>query len=68
MSISTRPTIKDVARLAGVSVGTVSRVINASGPVATATAEQVRSAIEELDFRPDAAGLRCASGSAARSA
>lgn len=56
MSIFTRSTIKDVARLAGVSVGTVSRVINASGPVATATAELVRSVIEELGFRPDAAG------------
>jgi len=45
-------TIKDVARLAGVGVGTASRVISGNGPVSQETAGRVRKAIEQLDFRP----------------
>ncbi|RTL23342.1 MAG: LacI family transcriptional regulator [Burkholderiales bacterium] len=45
-------TIKDVARLAGVGVGTASRVISGNGSVAPATAERVRQVIAELNFRP----------------
>ena len=45
-------TIKDVAKRAGVGVGTVSRVIAGSGPVSADAAGRVRRAIEELRFRP----------------
>ena len=45
-------TIKDVAKRAGVGVGTVSRVIAGSGPVSAAAAGRVRRAVEELRFRP----------------
>lgn len=45
-------TIRDVARSAGVGVGTASRVISGRGPVSPATAARVRAAIAELDFRP----------------
>jgi LacI family transcriptional regulator len=45
-------TIKDVARHANVSFTTVSHVINETRPVAMATAERVRAAIEELGYRP----------------
>ncbi|HEX6202286.1 MAG TPA: LacI family DNA-binding transcriptional regulator, partial [Thermoanaerobaculia bacterium] len=45
-------TIRDVARAAGVSVATVSRVINASGPVTGATERRVRQAIRRLDYVP----------------
>ncbi|MBM7868029.1 substrate-binding domain-containing protein [Heliobacterium gestii] len=45
-------TIKDVAALAGVSVSTVSRVINASGYVDSKTGERVLAAVEALDYRP----------------
>lgn len=45
-------TIKDVASLAGVGVGTASRVVSGKGSVAPATAERVRQAIETLNFRP----------------
>ncbi len=48
-------TIRDVAREAGVSYQTVSRVINGSDAVRPATRERVRSAIEGLGFRPNAA-------------
>lgn len=45
-------TIKDVARLAGVGVGTASRVVSGNGSVAPATAERVRKVIAQLKFRP----------------
>ena len=41
-------TIKDVARLAGVGVGTASRVISGNGSVAPATAERVLRAVGGL--------------------
>jgi len=45
-------TIKDVARVAGVGLGTASRVLSGRGSVSPATMEKVKKAIEELDFRP----------------
>lgn len=45
-------TIKDVAKLAGVGVGTASRVLSGRGSVSAEAAERVRMAIAELDFRP----------------
>ncbi len=54
-------TIKDVAKAAGVSIATVSRVINdTSYPVAKKTRKQVLKAVKDLDFRPSklAAGLK----------
>lgn len=48
--------IRDVAVLAGVSVGTVSNVLNGTRPVTPATAERVQDAIAQLGFvRNDAA-------------
>ncbi|KAB2444586.1 LacI family DNA-binding transcriptional regulator [Bacillus luti] len=48
-------TIRDVAKLAGVSVATVSRVINEKGYVHEDTVKQVKEAIEELHYRPNSA-------------
>lgn len=56
-------TIKDVARLAGVGLGTASRVVSGKGSVSQATLEKVRQAIEELDFRPSHAARSLLSGS-----
>ena len=47
-----RVTIADVAERAGVSIATVSCVINQTEPVATATEAQMRAAIAELNYRP----------------
>jgi LacI family transcriptional regulator len=47
----TRPTMRDVAEHAGVSLKTVSRVINAESGVASTTAERVTDAIAALGFR-----------------
>jgi LacI family transcriptional regulator len=44
------PSIKDVAVRAGVSIGTVSNVLNRPDKVADATREQVLAAISELGF------------------
>lgn len=46
-------TILDVARHAGVGVGTVSRVLNDHPRVAPATRERVLSAIDDLGYRPN---------------
>ncbi|MFJ9419435.1 LacI family DNA-binding transcriptional regulator [Streptomyces sp. NPDC101227] len=43
-------TMTDVARRAGVSVATVSHVLNDTRPVRPATRDAVRAAIEELDY------------------
>lgn len=47
-------TIKDVARLAEVSVATVSRVVNNSTKVKSETRETVLEAIESLEYFPNA--------------
>jgi LacI family transcriptional regulator len=49
-----RPSIQDVARRAGVSASTVSRVLNARPDVAASTRERVLQAIAELDYHPNA--------------
>lgn len=46
-------TIYDVAKHAGVSIATVSRVINNTGNVRAKTEEKVRRAMEELNFTPN---------------
>jgi LacI family transcriptional regulator len=47
-------TIYDVAKKAGVGVGTVSRVLNASTHVSPQTRERVLLAMQELDYQPNA--------------
>ncbi|PPH15261.1 LacI family transcriptional regulator [Rathayibacter sp. AY1D4] len=47
-------TMRDVARLAGVSIATVSFVVNDTKPVSPETRERVRAAMHELGFRPHA--------------
>ena len=56
--------MKDVAKLAGVSVSTVSRVINNTVPVDENTRKKVQSAIKKTNYRPNllARGLRSKSG------
>ena len=51
----TRPSIRDVAALAGVSHQTVSRVLNAPDRVRGETLQRVTQAIEELGYRPSRA-------------
>ncbi|QZY57226.1 LacI family transcriptional regulator [Crassaminicella profunda] len=46
-------TIKDVAKKAGVSISTVSRVINGSKPVSSEIRQKVLKVIEETGYRPN---------------
>ncbi|MFL6126944.1 LacI family DNA-binding transcriptional regulator [Actinophytocola sp.] len=55
--------MSDVARLAGVSIKTVSRVVNAEPGVHTETAERVLAAIERLGFRRNVGALNLRRGS-----
>jgi len=48
-----RPTIYDVARLAGVSTATVSRALNGTGQIAPATRAAIDAAVEQLGYRPN---------------
>jgi LacI family transcriptional regulator len=52
-TFSGRPTMRDVAALAGVSLATVSRVVNESPAVDAELAERVRAAAGKLSYRRD---------------
>jgi DNA-binding LacI/PurR family transcriptional regulator len=56
------PVLGDVARAAGVSVPTVSRVLTGSTPVSAAKREAVLRAVAELGYRPNAAAQTLVSG------
>ena len=61
---SQRPTMRDVAALAGVAIKTVSRVVNGVTTVDPAIAARVREAADKLGYRPNltASNLRRADG------
>lgn len=53
-------TIREIAELAGVSRGTVDRVLNNRGSVNEETAERIRAIIRQLDYKPNRAGIALA--------
>ena len=57
-------TIKDVARLAGVSPSTVSRVLNQKGVISDETKQKIVSAMEQLKYVPNDIARSFANGSA----
>ena len=57
-------TIKDVARLAGVSPSTVSRVLNQKGVISDETKQKIASAMEQLKYVPNDIARSFANGSA----
>lgn len=59
---SRKPVIADVARLAGVSVPTVSRVLTGNIPVSQGLRERVEAAIKELNYRPSSLARTLRSG------
>ncbi len=56
-----KPTIIDIAREAGVSISTVSRVLNNSMPVAEETSRRVLETVRRLEFSPNQAARNLAS-------
>ncbi len=50
-------TIKEIAALAGVSRGTVDRVLNHRGDVNPQTEEKILQIIRDLDYKPNKAGI-----------
>lgn len=48
-----KPTIKDIARLAGVSIGTVDRVIHNRGEVSERTRQEVNKILKETSYSPN---------------
>lgn len=59
--VESTTTIYDVARVAGVSMATVSRVVNGNANVKEKTRQKVLDAIAELDYRPNAVARGLAS-------
>ncbi|MGX5682903.1 LacI family DNA-binding transcriptional regulator [Schumannella luteola] len=57
-----RPTLHDVAALAGVSIKTVSRVVNEVSTVDEGIASRVREAVAQLGYRPNQLASRLRSG------
>jgi LacI family transcriptional regulator len=55
-------TLQDVARLAGVSTKTVSRVVNDQGEISESTRQRVQAAIEQLGYRPNITARNLVSG------
>ncbi|MDQ8194775.1 LacI family DNA-binding transcriptional regulator [Coraliomargarita sp. SDUM461004] len=55
MHTSRRASLRDVAKLAGVSHVTVSRVVRENNTVAAATIAKVQAAIKQLNYKPDPA-------------
>jgi LacI family transcriptional regulator len=49
----TRPTVKEIARLAGVSIGTVDRVLHARGEVSATTRAKIHGIIVKLGYEPN---------------
>jgi LacI family transcriptional regulator len=60
-----RPTVKDVARQAGVSTATVSRVLTGTGTVDDVLADRVRAACVALQYRPNSAARALVRGTSA---
>jgi len=57
-AVPEKTTIREVARAAGVGIGTISRVLNSSSQVSRKTRAQVLDAIRRLGFRPNAQARR----------
>lgn len=59
-SVAHKPTVNDIARVAGVSLATVDRVLNARPGVRKVTIEKVQNAISELGYVRDTAAANLA--------
>jgi LacI family transcriptional regulator len=66
MTKDARTNLQDVARMAGVSLATVDRVLHGRGGVKARTMDRVQAVVERLGYRPDPAAARLARKTQAR--
>jgi DNA-binding LacI/PurR family transcriptional regulator len=59
-------TMKDIAKMAGVGLGTVSRVVNGTGPVSEETRKKVEDALNSTNYRPNRIARKLVSGKTGR--
>ena len=52
-------TLKDVARESGLTVGTVSRVLNNRGYISDKAREKVEQAMKRLNYQPNEVAVPC---------
>jgi LacI family transcriptional regulator len=57
-----KPRLKDIARLAGVSIGTVDRVLHDRGEVAAETKERIKQILHDTKYSPDVAAQALKTG------
>lgn len=57
-----RPTLKTIARLAGLAVPTISRALNDAPDIGEDTKKRVREIAERIGYRPNRAGVRLRTG------
>lgn len=57
--------LDDVAKLAGVSKGTASRVLNNRGYISQQTRERIEAAVKELNYYPTRMRATCSSAAPA---
>ena len=62
MTIEDRTTISDIARMANVSISTVSRVLRGTAPVTESKRQAVLAAVAELNYQPNVFARGLASG------
>lgn len=57
-----RPTLKTIARIAGLAVPTVSRALSDAPDIGSETKKRVQALAQQLGYRPNRAGLRLRTG------
>ena len=62
MASEPRPTLKTIAKLAGLAVPTVSRALSGAEDIGKATRERVRQIADEIGYVPNRAGVRLRTG------
>jgi len=60
------PTMKEIARLAGVSIGTVDRVLHHRGRVSAENVSKINAIVAEMGYRPNVFASRLSGGTSVR--
>ncbi len=66
VTVTATPTIKDIAVRAGVSISTVHYALRRTRPISDETRRRVLTAVEELDYHPNAGAATLPTGRTGR--